>query len=127
MSASSNLRRQLANAVAPPKLYCLQKYEKARKLKDIIGVVRQNYEADLSSTEGRKRQMACALYFIDKLALRAGHEKDDDEADTVGCCTLKVCPAGNVQLAPPSRISAQLGMYGPWNTHLTPKSHLSPS
>ena len=35
-------------------------------------------------------QMAVALYFIDKLALRAGHEKDEDEADTVGCCTLKV-------------------------------------
>ena len=35
-------------------------------------------------------QMATALYFIDKLALRAGHEKDEDEADTVGCCTLKV-------------------------------------
>jgi len=34
--------------------------------------------------------MATALYFIDKLALRAGHEKDEDEADTVGCCTLKV-------------------------------------
>ena len=35
--------------------------------------------------------MAVALYFLDKLALRAGHEKDEDEADTVGCCTLKVC------------------------------------
>ncbi len=34
--------------------------------------------------------MAVALYFIDVLALRAGHEKDEDEADTVGCCTLKV-------------------------------------
>ncbi len=33
--------------------------------------------------------MGVALYFIDKLALRAGHEKDDDEADTVGCCNLK--------------------------------------
>ena len=30
-----------------------------------------------------------ALYFIDVLALRAGHEKEEDEADTVGCCTLK--------------------------------------
>ena len=29
-----------------------------------------------------------------RLALRAGHEKDEDEADTVGCCTLKV---GNVE------------------------------
>lgn len=35
--------------------------------------------------------MGVALYFVDKLALRAGHEKDEDEADTVGCCTLKVC------------------------------------
>jgi hypothetical protein len=34
--------------------------------------------------------MGVALYFLDKLALRAGHEKDDDEADTVGCCTLRV-------------------------------------
>ena len=33
--------------------------------------------------------MAVALYFIDVLALRAGHEKEEDEADTVGCCTLK--------------------------------------
>ena len=29
-------------------------------------------------------QMGVALYFLDKLALRAGHEKDEDEADTVG-------------------------------------------
>lgn len=27
---------------------------------------------------------------IDKLALRVGNEKDDDEADTVGCCSLRV-------------------------------------
>ena len=34
---------------------------------------------------------AVALYFIDKLALRAGNEKDSDEAaDTVGCCSLRV-------------------------------------
>ena len=32
-----------------------------------------------------------ALYFIDKLALRAGHEKEEGEtADTVGCCSLRV-------------------------------------
>ena len=31
-----------------------------------------------------------ALYFIDKLALRAGNEKDEDQADTVGCCSLRV-------------------------------------
>jgi DNA topoisomerase-1 len=38
----------------------------------------------------RVRQRAVALYFIDKLALRAGNEKDTDEAaDTVGCCSLR--------------------------------------
>jgi DNA topoisomerase-1 len=37
------------------------------------------------------RQRATALYFIDKLALGAGGEKDtDEEADTVGCCNLRV-------------------------------------
>ena len=25
-----------------------------------------------------------------KLALRAGNEKDEDQADTVGCCSLRV-------------------------------------
>lgn len=29
-------------------------------------------------------------YLIDKLALRVGNEKGDDEADTVGCCSLRV-------------------------------------
>lgn len=32
--------------------------------------------------------MAC--YLIDKLALRVGNEKGEDEADTVGCCSLRV-------------------------------------
>lgn len=68
----------------------LAKYEKARKLKEIIVDVRKNYERDWDSSDQRKRQMGVAMYFIDKLALRAGHEKDEDEADTVGCCTLKV-------------------------------------
>jgi DNA topoisomerase I len=37
------------------------------------------------------RQRATALHLIDKLALRVGNEKDtDEEADTVGCCTLRV-------------------------------------
>ena len=35
------------------------------------------------------RQRATAMYFIDVLALRAGNEKGEDEADTVGCCSLR--------------------------------------
>ena len=61
-----------------------------RCVQDYIGGIRKAYEEDWYASQMRERQMAVALYFIDKLALRAGHEKDEDEADTVGCCTLKV-------------------------------------
>jgi len=37
------------------------------------------------------------MYFIDKLALRAGNEKGEDEADTVGCCSLR-CEHVTLQL-----------------------------
>merc|ERR1719431_1058503 len=66
-----------------------QKYEKARKLKDKIDTIRSDYMGDMKSKEMRVRQRAVALYFIDKLALRAGNEKDEDQADTVGCCSLR--------------------------------------
>ncbi|KAF5727929.1 DNA topoisomerase 1 -like protein [Tripterygium wilfordii] len=71
-----------------------EKYEKARKLKDYIENIRAAYTKDFTSKDVTRRQIAVATYLIDKLALRAGNEKDDDEADTVGCCTLKV---GNVE------------------------------
>jgi DNA topoisomerase-1 len=47
------------------------------------------------------RQRATAMYFIDKLALRAGNEKGEDEADTVGCCSLR---CEHVTLEPPSNL-----------------------
>ncbi|CAF0898140.1 unnamed protein product [Adineta ricciae] len=67
-----------------------QKYEKARKLHRVIDTIRENYQIDWKSKEMRIRQRAVALYFIDKLALRVGNEKDEDEADTVGCCSLRI-------------------------------------
>jgi len=67
-----------------------QKYEKARKLKTEIHKIRDDYMEDMKSKEMRVRQRAVALYFIDRLALRAGNEKDEDQADTVGCCSLRV-------------------------------------
>lgn len=67
------------------------KYETARKLHKCVDKIRANYVEDWKSKEMRIRQRAVALYFIDKLALRAGNEKDGDEtADTVGCCSLRV-------------------------------------
>lgn len=67
-----------------------QKYETARKLHKCIDKIRENYRADWKAKEMRVRQRAVALYFIDRLALRAGNEKDDDQADTVGCCSLRI-------------------------------------
>ncbi len=73
-----------------------------------IDKIRENYQIDWKSKEMRTRQRAVALYFIDKviqnlpknriilsfylfqLALRVGNEKDEDEADTVGCCSLRI-------------------------------------
>ncbi|KAL2623239.1 hypothetical protein R1flu_003444 [Riccia fluitans] len=68
----------------------MEKYEKARMLKDYIENIRSTYTRNFSSSDMAKRQIAVATYLIDRLALRAGNEKDEDEADTVGCCSLKV-------------------------------------
>ncbi|KAL3508430.1 hypothetical protein ACH5RR_027831 [Cinchona calisaya] len=76
-----------------------EKYEKARLLKDYIHGIRAAYTKGFASKDPMKKQIAVATYLIDKLALRAGNEKDDDEADTVGCCTLKV---ENVEPVPPN-------------------------
>ncbi|KAL3061940.1 hypothetical protein OYC64_009958 [Pagothenia borchgrevinki] len=68
-----------------------EKYEVARKLKSCVHNIRKQYDQDLKSKQMKTRQRAVALYFIDKLALRAGNEKDEGEtADTVGCCSLRV-------------------------------------
>lgn len=66
------------------------KYENARKLKEKIEEIRKDYKLDWKSEKLFDRQRGVALYFIDKLALRIGNEKGDDEADTVGCCSLRI-------------------------------------
>ena len=37
-----------------------------------------------------EKQIGTAMWVIDILALRVGGEKGEDEADTVGCCSLRV-------------------------------------
>ena len=61
-----------------------KKYEKARMLKACIKDVRNDYEKKMRSKDERISQMGTAAYLIDKLALRVGNEKGEDEADTVG-------------------------------------------
>jgi DNA topoisomerase-1 len=79
------------------------KYEKARALKKMIRKIRANYERDLRPCGNPKqREIATAMYLVDRLALRVGHEKSSAfEADTVGTCTLKV---KHLQVIPPAAI-----------------------
>lgn len=67
------------------------KYNKAAKLCDKIITIRKSYKTDLKSKDKEIKQLATATWVIDRLALRVGGEKDtDEEADTVGCCSLRV-------------------------------------
>lgn len=66
-----------------------EKYDKAARLKDNIGKIRHDYEQNLTSKDKDAKQLATAMWIIDKLALRVGGEKGEDEADTVGCCSLR--------------------------------------
>lgn len=69
----------------------MKKYDLARELKTRIEDIRADYTTNLKCKEMLDRQRATSMYLIDKLALRAGGEKDTDEAaDTVGCCNLRV-------------------------------------
>lgn len=68
------------------------KFDIARKLNKQIEKIRvTNYNNITNpSNDVKTRQLACALYLIDTLALRVGNEKGEDEADTVGVCSLRV-------------------------------------
>lgn len=63
---------------------------KARELKKCVELIRKDYTQNMSSEDDRIAKLAVTTYLVDKLALRAGGEKDDDLADTVGVCTLRV-------------------------------------
>jgi DNA topoisomerase-1 len=67
------------------------KYSKAARLCERIVTIRESYNKDLKAKNKEIRQLATAVWVIDRLALRVGGEKDtDEEADTVGCCSLRL-------------------------------------
>ena len=67
------------------------KYNKAALLCKNIDKIRASYKKQLKSKDTEAKQLATAVWVIDRLALRVGGEKDtDEEADTVGCCSLRV-------------------------------------
>ncbi|KAG0151163.1 hypothetical protein CROQUDRAFT_651365 [Cronartium quercuum f. sp. fusiforme G11] len=80
----------------------MKKFEKARALKEHIERIRADYRDQLTDKNMAIRQRATAMYLIDRFALRAGNEKGDDEADTVGCCSLRY---EHLTLAPPATVT----------------------
>ena len=66
------------------------KYDLARQLKRKIKKIRSENEYHMAGDIDEYKQLSTALFLIDRLALRIGNEKRDDEADTVGVTTLKV-------------------------------------
>jgi DNA topoisomerase-1 len=66
-----------------------EKFDQARDLHQSIGEVRAHIDKGLRDGKPRRKMVATACYLIDKLCLRVGDEKDEDEADTVGATTLR--------------------------------------
>ncbi|ODV89931.1 hypothetical protein CANCADRAFT_31028 [Tortispora caseinolytica NRRL Y-17796] len=78
-----------------------KKFDLARMLKREIGYVRKYYMNMLKSTSMVEREMGTIIYLVDKFAFRIGHDKHEDNADTVGCTTLR---CEHVTLKPPNRV-----------------------
>jgi len=68
----------------------ISKFDLAKELKSKINEIKKKNNENLESENIELRQLATALYFIDKLALRVGNEKGEDQADTVGVSSLRL-------------------------------------
>ncbi len=66
------------------------KYDKAMKVGVNLQKIQLRIQKGLDSKDERQRQVATVCYLIDRLGMRVGDEKDEDEADTVGASTLRV-------------------------------------
>ncbi|MGA1974236.1 MAG: DNA topoisomerase I [Conexivisphaerales archaeon] len=66
------------------------KYDKALKLDQSLGRIRKKIELGMAKGDQQARKTATVCYLIDRLCMRVGDEKDEDEADTVGATTLRV-------------------------------------
>lgn len=66
------------------------KYDKAWTLAENLREVRNAIRRGMRDKDEKKRRVATVAYLIDRMAMRVGDEKEEDEADTVGACTLRV-------------------------------------
>lgn len=67
-----------------------KKYDKAMAIDGKLDTIRKHIHEGMISNDEKRRQVATACYLIDRLVMRVGDEKDEDEADTVGASTLRV-------------------------------------
>ncbi len=66
-----------------------EKFVKATHLAESLDAVREKIREGMRSKHEKTRKAATVCYLIDRLAMRVGDEKDEDEADTVGASTLR--------------------------------------
>jgi DNA topoisomerase-1 len=66
-----------------------KKFDQAIELDAALDQVRSHIGAGLTDPDPQRKMVATACYLIDRLCLRVGDEKDEDEADTVGATTLR--------------------------------------
>jgi DNA topoisomerase I len=67
-----------------------EKYDKALRMDSKLGIVRKAIINGMTKGDSKTKKIATVAYLIDKLGMRVGDEKDEDEADTVGATTLRV-------------------------------------
>ncbi len=67
-----------------------EKYDKAMSIDEKLDTIRKYIHEGMISKDEKTRQVATTCYLIDRLVMRVGDEKDEDEADTVGASTLRV-------------------------------------
>ena len=67
-----------------------EKYDKALRIGNQLERLRRSILKTMTSKDEKARKIATVSYLIDKLGMRVGDEKDEDEADTVGATTLRV-------------------------------------
>jgi DNA topoisomerase-1 len=66
------------------------KYDNAKKLDSRLGKIRRHILKGMKSNDEKIRKISSVCFLIDRLYMRVGDEKDEDEADTVGASTLRV-------------------------------------
>ena len=68
----------------------IEKFDKSKLVGKNLEKIREEIDNGLKSSDKRTQKIALACYIIDRLIMRVGDEKDEDEeADTIGATTLR--------------------------------------